>query len=214
MRGLLLALFVLVTGAAFAQTADVAAFEPGSHGEPFAVQGVMQGCGADEIDGCMFYAEGVRWAVTRGAGGNDAAIDAMAALPVNAPVFVTGDMVSMGDITVDAMLSKLEPGTPDAYAALRDAMQGDWVSVDDPLSKLVVLGSEETAVYDGEVLAVSVVSFSDACPGGEPIGTVIFKQEMGGDPMDLPCFAVLDLTASRMELSYVGRGNTLAYVRP
>lgn len=214
MRGLFLALCLLVAGAAFAQTADVAAFEPGSHGEPFAVQGVMQGCAEAEIDGCMFYAEGARWAVTRGAGGNDAAIDAMATLPVNAPVFVTGDMVSMGDITVDAMVSKLEPGTPDAYAAFRDAMQGDWVSADDPQSMLSVAGSEETEVYGGERLITSVVSFADACPGGEPIGTVIFKQEMGGDPMNLPCFAVIDLTADRMELSYVGRGNTLTYLRP
>lgn len=214
MRGLFLALFVMLAGPAVAQTADVAAFEPGSHGEPFAVQGVMQGCAVAEIDGCMFYAEGARWAVTRGAGGNDAAIDAMAALPVNAPVFVTGDMVSMGDITVDALVSKLEPGTPDAYSMQRDAMQGNWVSADDPKSRLSVVGSEETAIYDGETLSVSVVTFSDACPGGEPMGAVMFKQEMGGDPMDLPCFVLLDLKADRMELSHVGRGNTLRYVRP
>jgi hypothetical protein len=214
MRNYLIACFFMVAGTANAQDASVASFAPGSHGEPFAVQGVMQGCAEPELDGCMFYAEGVRWAVTRGAGGNEAAITAMAALPVNAPVFVSGDMVSMGDITVDAMISKLEPGTPDAYAALRDAMQGDWVSAEDPQSMLSVVGSEETEIYGGETLITSVVSFADACPGGEPIGTVMYKQEMGGDPMDLPCFAVLDITPDRMELSYVGRGNTLLYLRP
>lgn len=213
LRGFFLALCLPWTGAAAAQEAAVASFEPGSHGEAFAVQGLMQGCAEAEMSGCMFYAEGVRWAVTRGAGGNDAAIDAMAALPVNAPVFVIGDMISMGDITVDALISKLEPGPPDAYAVQREAMQGDWVSADDPLAKLSVVGSEETAIHDGESLTVSVVTFADTCPGGEPMGTVIFKQEMGGDPMDLPCFAVLDITQERMELAYVGRGNTLVFLR-
>jgi hypothetical protein len=42
---------------------------------------------------------------------------------------------------------------------------------------------------------------------------VIFKQERGGNPVDLPCFAVLDLTRARMALSYVGRGNMLVYLR-
>ena len=203
----------LLPGFAWAQGAGVASFAPGTHGEPFAVQGLMQGCNEPELDGCMFYADGVRWAVSRGSVSNAAAIDAMAALPVNAPVFVTGDMISFGDITVDAAVAMVQPGTPDGYAALREAMQGDWVSADDPMSKLSLRGSEETAIYDAETLAVSVVTFSDACPGGEPIGTVIFKQEMGGDPMDLPCFAVVQITADRMELSYVGRGNTLIYLR-
>jgi hypothetical protein len=57
---------------------------PGSHGEPFAVDGLMQGCAEPETNGCLFYAESARWAVTRGAGGNEAAIDAKAALPMPA----------------------------------------------------------------------------------------------------------------------------------
>lgn len=195
--------------------AATASFAPGSHGEPFTVNALMQGCGAsEELDGCTFYAEGVRWVVSRGAGSNEAALDAMAALPVNAPVLVTGDSLNFGDITVEAMVSKVEPDQPDPYATLRDAMQGKWVSTEDASSTLIVTGSEQQEIYAGEVTAVSVVTFADACPGGEKIGAVFFTQQMGGDPEDLPCYAVVDLTPDRMELSYVGRGNTLSYVRP
>lgn len=195
--------------------AAIAAFEPGTHGEPFTVLGLMQGCSAEgEVPGCTFYAEGWRWIAAADGVSNAAALAAMADLPVNAPVIVTGDMVSMGDITVDAAVSKIEPGEPDPWAGLRDAVQGDWVSAEDPKAALRVDGSEQTDIYDGEVLSVSVMTFADACPEGEPIGPVFFTQVMGGDPEDLFCYAVVEITPDRMELSYIGRGNTLVYRRP
>lgn len=187
-------------------------FAPGTHGDPFTVSALMQGCA--EGEGCTFYAEGWRWTVAPDGASNPAALAAMADLPVNAPVIVTGDMASMGDITVEAVVSKVEPGEPDAYANLRDAMQGDWVSADDAKAGLRIEGSEQTELYDGEVMGVSVVTFADACPEGEPIGPVFVTQMMGGDPADHSCYAVVEVTPDRMELSYVGRGNTLVYVRP
>lgn len=192
-----------------------AAFAPGSFGEPFTVTALLQGCDAsDAVDGCTFHAEGVRWIAGFGAANNPAALEAMAGLPVNTPLIVTGDMLGMGDITVEAVVASIAPGEPDAWAALRAAMQGDWVSEADSAAALRVFGSEQTELYGGDVLATSVVTFADACPGGDPIGPVFFTQVMGGDPADLPCYAVIDLTPARMELSYVGRGNTLVYLRP
>lgn len=190
-------------------------FAPGQQGEPFTVTALMQGCGETaELNGCTFYAEGARWVAARGAGSNGAALDAMAAMPVNASVIVAGDLLSFGDITAEALVSRIELAEPDAYADMRAAMQGKWVSQDDPQSTLDFTGSEVTDGYGGETMAVSVATYADSCPGGAPIGPVMFKQEMGGDPMDLPCFALVDITPERMELSYVGRGNTLVYVRP
>ena len=197
------------------QAAQTDSFAQGALGEPFTVQALMQGCGPTESgDSCTFYAEGVRWIVTRGGQNNAAALDAMAAMPVNAPLIVVGDVMSMGDITVEAAVSHIEPGAPDAYADIRAAMQGDWVSQEDTQARLRVVGSEQTDLYGSEEMAVSVVTFADACPGGEPIGPVLFTQQMGGDPADLPCYAVVQITPDRMELSYVGRGNTLVYLRP
>ena len=64
---------------------------------------------------------------------------AQAALPVNAPVMVTGDVVTMGDITVEAVLAGIAPGQ-DAHATERAAMQGLWQG-DDPGFEVTVRGS-------------------------------------------------------------------------
>jgi len=201
--------------AAVDSAAAIASFAPGTHGEPFTVEALLQNCDDTEMGpSCTFYAEGARWIASFGDKSNDAALEYMKTLPVNAPMIVSGDQISMGDITVEAAVSKAEPGQRDAYADQRDAMQGDWVDESDAKSTLSVVGSEETASYDGQQTAVSVLGFADACPGGDSIGPVVWKQEMGGDPMDTPCFVLVAVSPTRMELSYVGRGNTLVYVRP
>lgn len=216
---LLIAVPLIAAPPAWAQTMIPAAasqpsFVPGKSGEPFTVEALLQGCGAsDEFNGCSFYAEGVRWVVGSDAGSNEAALATMAALPVNTPLIITGDQISMGDITVEASVAKIDPGNVDAYAQQRADMQGKWLSQDDAQSTLELIGSEETESYQGQTVATSVVTFADSCPGGEPTGPVIYKQQMGGDPGELTCFALVEVTATRMELSYVGRGNTLVYIR-
>jgi hypothetical protein len=193
--------------------AMLATFEPGKSGEAFEVMALLQGCGTSaELDGCTFYAEGVRWVVARGGVTNVAALEAMALMPVNTPLTIAGDQISMGDITVEATVAKIAPGL-DAFSTNRGLMQGKWVSQEDPLASLEVVGSEQIDSYDGQVVTTSVVTFSETCPEGEPMGAVFFTLEMGGDPTNLLCYVILDLTPDRMELSYVGRGNTLVYLR-
>jgi hypothetical protein len=192
-----------------------ASFEQGLSGEPFTVNALLQGCGVTEsLEGCTFYAEGVRWVVAMGGANNAAALTAMAGLPINTPLVVTGDLISMGDITVEAAVAKIEPGVPDAFAQMRSDMQGKWVSQDDALAGFELVGSEQTDRYEGQDMAVNVVTFSDTCPGQDPFGPVFYSQQMGGDPADLLCYALISVTPQRLELSYVGRGNTLIYTRP
>lgn len=192
----------------------VANFAPGTHGEPFTVNALTQGCETrDEGAFCFFVADGFRWVATQGGPSNPAVLERMAEMSVNTPLIVTGDVVSYGDITAEVVMSRIEPGTPDAWVGLRDGMQGLWVSVDDPLSVIDIYGSEQTSLYDGQVMEVALTTWADACPGGENIGPVMYMQRMGGDPMDVSCMAILEVTADQMDLSYVGRGNTLSYTR-
>lgn len=194
--------------------AAAASFAPGTHGEPFTVNALMQNCEtAGEGTFCFFYAEGARWAVAQGGPSNPDALAQMAGLSVNTPLLVTGDMASFGDITAEAVVSAIQPGKPDEWAGLRDAVQGSWVSAEDAQNVLFIFGSEQYTSYAGETVDVSVLTFANACPGGDEIGPVFFTQTMGGDPMDALCYAVIDVTPDRMELSYVGRGNTLVYNR-
>ncbi len=192
----------------------VASFAPGTHGEPFTINALTQGCETREEGAfCFFIAEGFRWAATQGGPSNPAVLAQLTAMSVNTPLIVTGDVISYGDITADVVVSRIEPGTPDAWAGLRDGMQGLWVSVDDPLSVIDIYGSQQTSLYDGEIMEEALMTWADACPGGENIGPVMFTQLMGGDPMDVSCMAILEVTPDRMDLSYVGRGNTLSYTR-
>lgn len=194
--------------------AATAAFAPGTHGEPFTVNALNQGCETrDEGSFCFFYAEGYRWAITQGGPSNPAAMEVLAQSSINTPFVVSGDIISYGDITADAVVSTIAPDSPDAWASLRDAMQGSWVSTDDPNSVIDIYGSERTSVYAGETLDVAVMTWADACPDQEPFGPVVYARMMGSDPMDVQCYAIIDVTEDRMELSYVGRGNTLAYTR-
>lgn len=193
--------------------AAIPSFERGQSGEPFLVNAVLQGCGPTEGgEGCTFYAEGLRWIAYASGQSNPAAMEAMAALPVGAALMVSGDMIFFGDITVEAAIAALEPGD-DAFAAQRAAMQGEWVSAEDPQSRVQIIGSEWTSIYGDELLAVAVMTLSVRC--GEAEGEVLLGQlRMGYDPSDLQCYEVLSVDGERMELSYLPRGNTLVYVRP
>lgn len=218
--GLLGAFALLCAGAVQAQTpapfdemAGVASFAPGTHGEPFTVNAVLQTCESPDAGGfCVFYAEGYRWAAMPETS-NPAVLEQLGKLPLNTPVIVTGDMIGYGDITAEVAVSMIAPGMPDAWADLRDAMQGSWVSTEDPLSVLNIFGSEEGSEYDGQSLGTAMMTWADACTEGETIGPVVRTQPMGGDPADGQCYAVLEVTDARMDLSYVGRGNTLSFTR-
>lgn len=194
--------------------AGIASFSTGNTGDPFSVTALMQGCGSDEeFTGCIFYAEGWRWTVAQDAANNPAAMEVMAALPINTAIFVTGDLIFYGDITTEAVVAQIELAPPDDFARVRDALQGSWVSQDDPATGFSLNGSEEQETYDGEVIGESLVTFADRCPDGEPAGTVLIKRGFGSDPADTLCLALLKVTANRVELSNVGRGNTLVYLR-
>jgi uncharacterized membrane protein len=194
--------------------AAIPSFERGLMGEPFYVSAILQGCGPTEVGGtgCTFYAEGARWIADAAGQSNPAAMRAMAALPQGTALFISGDLIFFGDITAEAAIASIEPGQ-DPYAADRAAMQGAWVSADDPQARIEIAGSEQTDIYGSELLGVSVMTLSDAC-GGAKGGVLLSVQQMGGDPADQLCYEVLSVTDSRMELLYLGRGSALVYVRP
>ncbi len=190
-------------------------FTQGQQGEPFTIFGRVQNCtNADGFDGCFVYADGWRWAFANGGGSNPAVMAALATMPVNTPVAITGDVLNYGDITVDAIASKIELAPPDANDATLTAMQGSWISVDDPQAKLVIYGSEQTDFYGSETVATSVISFVSACPdgsGGE--GTKLLVTQMGMTPEDALCYAVEEASATTLTLIYIPRGNFLTYTR-
>lgn len=206
--------FFLLAKAAHGQDAGTASFNPGTYGEPITAQVIVQNCSApDDGNYCLFYGDGGRWAAARGQNSNEIALEVVAQAPVNTPFLITGDIVSFGDITAEVAISKIEPGTPDLWAPTRDAMQGVWTSTEDPQSTLSIWGSEQVSAYGGETVDVSTMTFSQSCLDETPLERGFFTQTMGGDPLDSFCYEVLNVTPDRLDLSYVGRGNTLSFTR-
>ena len=92
------------------------------------------------------------------------------------------------------------------------ALEGNWVSTDDPASELQVKGNDWIEIYKGEKPETTKFAAGDSClandkaktnPKGKYI-TVFDKDESR-------CFYIVNVSDSKLELSYVGRGNTLTY---
>ncbi|OYU20145.1 MAG: hypothetical protein CFE34_01590 [Rhodobacteraceae bacterium PARR1] len=198
-------------------TAPAFAFEPGTLGDAYRDFGYVQGCtDSGELPGCMIIAGGSRFVATADGQTPAEVMAALQAMPPLTYVEFRGDILnvydSFAEIAVGAV-AKAEAGT-DPYAATLQAMQGKWVSVDDPKSGVQVDGLLWTDAYGGEAMGQSVMSYYTACSdgtGGD--GTVLELFVIGPQESGSLCYSVLTVDAQRMELSYMGRGNTLAYTR-
>ena len=191
-------------------------FQPGTLGEPFTQTALLQSCGPTELGpACMFYAEGWRYLAARNTVTPAEIFAVLEGLPVNTPVVITGEITSQGDITAEVNLSRIEPGPPDPWAEIRAALQGDWVSLDDPQSRMRIEGSEMTDLYGDETLGVSVATLGPACADGTEVQTVALNLAMMG-MMDEPpiCWAINEATPDSLQVTYMGRGNTLSFRRP
>ena len=92
------------------------------------------------------------------------------------------------------------------------ALEGNWISTDDPKSELQVKGNEWIETYKGEKPDVTKFATGDSCLANDKAKTnpkgkyiTVFDKD------DSRCFYVVNVNDSKLELSYVGRGNTLTY---
>lgn len=207
----------LAQDAATLSTAATPAFAPGTHGDPFDDTGLSQGC-VDEggVTVCTITSRGANL-IARSDSSPAAPITVLQSLPGNTAVALTGDITSYGDITAEIVLSTVETGEADPHAGTLSAMQGAWVSVDDPAFGLEFAGTEQIETHAGEVQGYYLVSIEDQCPGGpDRVGPVLYALLMGGDPeTDATCHAILAADGAVLEMSLIGgTGGTLRFVRP
>lgn len=193
------------------------AFEPGSLGDAYRDFGYVQGCTDNgELPGCTIIAGGSQFVAPEGGQTPAEVMAALKAMPPLAYVEFRGDILTMNDsfaeIAVGAVAA-VDAGA-DPYRDTIRGMQGTWVSVDDPQSVVRVEGLLWTDVYGGEVVSQSVMSFADACSDGSEGGGAVMEL-FSIPPQDMPAMCYSDLFAdkARMEMSYMGRGNTLAYAQ-
>ncbi len=214
MRALALAL-LLATPAA-AQDAATPAFAPGTYGDPFDDTGLFQGCIADAGVTVCTITSRLANLVARSDTSPAAPFAALQGLPADTPVAVTGDITAMGDVSADIVLSTVETGEPDPYAATLAALQGAWVSLDDPAYALEFAGNEQIETYDGAVQGYYMTSLEAACPDGTGPGPVLFAVMMGGDSQaETWCYTILKADGTMLEMTLEGgNGSTLRFRRP
>jgi hypothetical protein len=84
---------------------------------------------------------------------------------------------------------------------------GVWQSADDAASTLELTDGRFRERYDGEAMADESFEIVDSCDGSPEVEAGYLSVGDGR------CFALVEVSDQVLVLSYVGRGNTLRYVR-
>lgn len=184
------------------------AFDPGTHGEPMAEEGYFVGCNTGEGGtACELHARGAVFMAYFEGPSEPEALAALAALPQGAPVKFTGDMISMGDVTIDFALNTAALNPDDPLAPLVADLQGTWQANGQQVS---VTGLE-WAETDGRAY---LISLGTACADGADRGSVhISLYEMGGDPFTSICLMVVTHSEAQLLLVNAETGDALTLDR-
>lgn len=187
----------------------------GQAGEPFTETARFQGCGViDGAEYCAFHASGWKWFAWYGGPTSDVFLDRLQALTVGRHVRIVGDIVSYGDISVEIALSRVElPGGDGPQEGWFQALQGAWVSVDDPAWRIEVAGSEMYDSYGGTDRGVHYWRFAEGCDDAPPeAGPALLRTVP--ETQETLCYLPDRIDACRWEMFYAGRGNLLRFRRP
>lgn len=194
----------------------VSTLVPGVHGEVFQTRALFQHCEiVDGVDFCAFHANGWKYYAYRDGPTPEPMLDALEQLPVNSPVLIEGDIIMLGDITVETALRRVSADrTGDPYAALRAQLQGRWVSLDDPLSEIEFMGSEMRNMYGGQFLGLDFLQIAPRCDDAPPeAGPLLIRTDPEDHTASPQCYGISFSDKNTLELVYMGRGNILRYQR-
>ncbi|GAB5518521.1 MAG: hypothetical protein RhofKO_07720 [Rhodothermales bacterium] len=102
-----------------------------------------------------------------------------------------------------------------AWATMSIHMQGDWRSVDDPLSEVTIQEGQYIDRYNGETLDTRTYTFHESCPAScnAPADLDSPCLTVEGEPQDA-CYVLYDATADSLRLSMLGgNGQFLTFTR-
>lgn len=186
------------------------AFEPGTFGEAMEETGYFVACATGEGgSACEVHASGAIFMAYSEGPSEPEAMNALAGLAQGSPVKITGDMISMGDVTVDFALNTAAAYPEDPLAPFVAGLQGDWTG---PMGPVSITGLEwvepesEGPSYIG--------SLGTACADGAPReGTHLSLRYMGGDPFFSICLKLITQTEDRIEFQNAETGEALVLSR-
>jgi len=183
----------------------------GTHGEPFSVFATFNGCGiADGLEYCAFMSDGWKWYAYYDGKTPIELMDSLEQLALNMPATITGDLVHYGDITTEMVLRevRLEPGT-DPFAPIRDAIQGEWVSADDPAYTLSIYGGDIYERYSNEPQASYHLQLAESCDESAGAGPVMIQTDV--ETRDTYCYLFETYEGGFLDLLYMGHEAMLSF---
>jgi len=113
-----------------------------------------------------------------------------------------------------AFFSCSENKTPDTASANTvkgnlGKLQGKWQSMDDRASQIEIKDDKFTSYYNNEVMSTETIQFIKDTESRTPDPDGQYFIVMG--QFDAMIYALVEVTDSKLEYSYTGRGNSLKY---
>lgn len=184
---------------------------PGSSGPSFELSGVWEGCSVtvSEFE-CRFHAMFTRFTIYDDEAHPPGYIDALTQIPGGTEVSVIGDVLQDDGFEVVAVLSEVRAHAQSPFMGLYHAVQGIWVSEEDPGYHLWINGSEITAMQSGRTEGVSYFALGLGC--GEEASEIPSLTAVATETGEEICAEFDSLTDDRLVL--VADGVSMAYHRP
>lgn len=186
---------------------------PGRYGEPFTLRGATQDC--DAIDGAYFcdvHVDGWRFRIFQDERTPKGILDALGYMPPATPVEIEGDIVTQGDMTVEAVLRRVTRTGSDPFAALRADLSGAWMSESDNAYEIDIYGGLQTEYYNSEFQAEFTLDLAESCPASGGAGPVMLLRERGGEPETI-CMIIDSVAAEELVLIVPGLGQEQRFTR-
>mgnify|MGYP000674910905 CR=1 FL=1 len=182
---------------------------PGTYGEPYSGNVILQECHSEGLRECSFHAGGTKFFVRDDGRTAPYVFTVMEALDIGTPLAVEGDLEAVYDRTADVVLrdAAVRPWTE--HDGLLNKLQGHWYSADDPNAQFTVLGAERENSYDGAFSGRDYLSVSEWCRDFEGGGPYLYaREEETGENY---CYAIDYVDHLELTLVHLPRGNLLRY---
>lgn len=183
----------------------------GTYGEPYTVSGLLSNCEVTDAHvQCEMHAPPWRYVASVRSDGDLGLLDRMMDMPPNTPVTWGGDMMGYGGRTAEVTVTTLRLEGEDPHAATRAALQGSWISVEDPNYRLIVWGGWFEEWYEGVTTDARMIEIAETCAGARAPGTYLIAHGLTEDEPER-CFSIEEAGPDLLELWPVGTMGPLIF---
>lgn len=187
--------------------------------EPLDETGYFTGCFLDDASGadvCEVVASGFRFYASPDGGSDPAVMQALMDLPMLSAVTITGEILSMGDLTAEVRLQSVTPVADDLLQGTVQAIQGDWRPEGEETPFYITINGLDWTEMQDEPLASYLISAGTTCADGvEPGGPALVLYEMGGSPDAAACWQVEYVDDKTLQLrDFMGDQGQVVFTRP